>query len=173
MASMDRSSQTNAGSGIRRDDPVVITDPTHSSEASRTKPAAQGPRHRSGDPEVVEEQRIVPAKTSTMAVLALVIGLTALYAFLSVILSPLGLVLAVVGMLLGIGGIRRAREQGVTGKYVAVSGFVLSSIALIGSIVLAAGVATFLNDDAAVQRLENSVQELRDDLPEEVDIPQP
>ncbi len=173
MANNDRLSQDSPGPDVHRDGPVVITDPSYDSDAAEPPLVESRPRHRNGDPQLVEEHRILPAKTSTMAVFALVVGLTAFYAFLTVLLSPLALVLSIVGLLLGIGGLRRASEQGVTGKGVAISGIVLSVIALVGSIVLAAGVTTFLNDDAAVQRLENRVQDLRDGLPTDVEIPQP
>jgi hypothetical protein len=118
------------------------------------------------DRSVVQEVRIKPAKTSTVAVFALVFGLTALYAVLTVILSVVGLICALVGIALGIWGIRRAAEQGVTGKGVAVSGLVLSAVALVGFIAFAAGVSTFFNDEDAVQRLENQVDQLRNDLPD-------
>jgi hypothetical protein len=173
MADSDRPTQVSPRPDVQRNDPVVITDPSYEAETPEPPLVENRPRHRSEDPHLVEEHRILPAKTSTMAVFALVVGLTALYAFLTVVLAPLALVLSIVGLLLGIGGVRRAREQGVTGKGVAISGIVLSVIALVGSIVLAAGVTTFLNDDAAVQRLENRVQDLRDGLPRDVEIPQP
>ena len=38
---------------------------------------------------------------------------------------------------------------------------------------LAAGVTFFLNDDQAVNRLEQKVQQLRDQLPDNINVPQP
>lgn len=46
-------------------------------------------------------------------------------------------------------------------------------LALLIAGLLAAGVSIFINDDQAVNRLEQKVQELRDNLPDDVNVPQP
>ncbi len=100
-------------------------------------------------------------------------GVSALLSVLTVIVGPLGIVLAIIGIILGIVGIRNARRVGVTGKGVATGGLVLSVIALLIAGLLAAGVTFFLNDDQAVNRLEQKVQQLRDQLPDNINVPQP
>ena len=125
---------------------------------------------RDRDLPVVEEHRVMPAKTSIAAVLALVLGLTSVYMLLTVLLAPVAIVLSIVGVILGVLGYRAARTMGVTGKGVAITGLILSILALAGGIVLVAGVTTYLNDEDAVQRLENWVQDIRDDLPQNVEI---
>lgn len=153
--------------------PVVIPDPRSDRDAAAAHERKARRDEREGQQPLVEEHRIKPAKTSTAAVFSLVVGLTALYAVLTILLSPFGLVLSIVGLLLGYFGIRATRKMGVTGKGVAAAGIVLSLVALVGSILIAAGVTFFLNDDEAVQRFENGVENIRDDLPEDVDVPQP
>ena len=152
--------------------PVVIPDDEYDRE--RREEARRGDaEHRASRHTRVDEHRIKPAKTSAAAVFALVFGLTALYAVLTVLLFPVGIVLAVIGLILAAVGLKVTKQVGVTGKGIAASGLVLSVIALIGAVVLAAGVTTFLNDEEAVQRLENKVNDLRDDLPDNVEVPTP
>ena len=122
------------------------------------------------DPFAGVEHRVKAARTSAAATFALVFGLTALLCALSVLLSPLGAALAVVGLLLGVLGIRASRRVGITGRALAVSGLLLSVLALVVAGALAVGATTFLNDQDAVNRLENRVQQLRDDLPR-IDVP--
>jgi hypothetical protein len=112
-------------------------------------------------------------KTSAAATFALVFGVSALLSVLTLVLMPLGLVLSIVGLVLGAVAFAMVKRPEVTGRGVAIGGVTLSAIALILSIAVAAGVTTFLNDDAAVQRLENRIQELRNDLPQNINIPQP
>lgn len=123
--------------------------------------------------EPVYEERIRPAKTSAAAAFALVFGVSALITVLTVVFGPLGILLSLIGIILGIVGIRNARRVGVTGRGVAIGGLVLSVVALLIAAVLAAGVTFFLNDEQAVNRLEQQVQNLKDRLPDTVDIPQP
>lgn len=125
------------------------------------------------DPDPVYEERIKPAKTSAAAAFALVFGVSALLSVLTVIVGPLGVVLALIGIVLGVIGIRNARRVGVTGKGVATGGLVLSVVALLIAAAVAAGVTMFINDDQAVNRLEQQVQNLRDRLPDDVNVPQP
>ncbi len=135
--------------------------------------ANQPPPQVIRDPEPVYEERVRPAKTSAAAAFALVFGVSALLSVLTVIVGPLGIVLAIIGIILGIVGSRNARRVGVTGKGVATGGLVLSVIALLIAGLLAAGVTFFLNDDQAVNRLEQKVQQLRDQLPDNINVPQP
>jgi hypothetical protein len=92
---------------------------------------------------------------------------------LTAILAPLALVLALIGVVLAAVGLRMARRPGVTGRGVAVGGMVLSVLTLFLSAALVVGVTTVLNDDRAVDRLEREVERLRDQLPQDVDVPTP
>ncbi|MFI7208819.1 DUF4190 domain-containing protein [Micromonospora aurantiaca] len=104
------------------------------------------------------------AKTSTAAALALVFGVAALFSVLTAILAWIGVVLAIVGIVLGIVGLKMAARPGVTGRGVAIGGLVLSVIALLLGLALGAGITTFLNNEAAVDRLQQQVDDLRDRL---------
>ncbi|MFC0098963.1 hypothetical protein ACFFKH_15705 [Micromonospora marina] len=57
-----------------------------------------------------------------------------------------------------------AARPAVTGRGVAVAGLVLSVLALLLGLALGAGITTFLNDDSAVDRLQQQVDDLRDRL---------
>lgn len=114
------------------------------------------------------EHRSKSAKTSAAAAFALVFGVSALICVLAVILSPVGLVLSIVGIILGVVGMKMAKKPGVTGKGVAIGGLVLSVLALLGAISIAIGLTTFLNNEQAVTRLENTVSDLRGELPTSV-----
>nr|GLK34482.1 hypothetical protein GCM10017611_13300 [Rhodococcus wratislaviensis] len=92
---------------------------------------------------------------------------------LIVILSPAGLVLGIIGLILGVLGLRAARGWGFTGKGVAIAGLVLSGLAIVISIAFAVGVVTVLNNDSAVERIEQQVDKMRDKLPTTVEVPQP
>ncbi len=123
--------------------------------------------------EPIYEERIKPAKTSAAAAFALVFGVSALISVLTVVFGPLAIVLAIIGVILGIVGMRNAKRVGVTGKGVALGGLILSVISLLLGVALAAGITFYLNDEQAVNRLEQQVQNLRDQLPDDVNIPQP
>jgi hypothetical protein len=110
--------------------------------------------------------RVVAAKTSAAAAFALVFGVAALISVATAILSPVGLVLGLIGIVLGVVGLRMARRPGVTGKGVAVGGLVLSVLAVLLAAAFAAGVSTYLNDEGAVDRLQQQVDDLRDRLPD-------
>ncbi|MDG4801438.1 hypothetical protein [Micromonospora sp. WMMD980] len=104
------------------------------------------------------------AKTSTAAALALVFGVSGLFSVLTAILAWIGVVLAIVGIVLGIVGLRMAARPGVTGRGVAIGGLVLSVVALLLGLALGAGITTFLNNEGAVDRLQQQVDDLRDRL---------
>jgi hypothetical protein len=105
-----------------------------------------------------------PAKTSAAAAFALVFGVSALLSVLTAILAPVGVALGIIGIILGLAGLKMARRPGVTGRGVAIGGLVLSILAVLIGAALAAGVTTVLNDENAVNRLEQQVQDLRDEL---------
>lgn len=106
-----------------------------------------------------------PAKTSAAATFALVFGVAALISVLTAILASVGLLLGIIGVVLGVVGLRMASRPGVTGRGVAIGGLVLSALALLVGLALAAGITTFINNEGAVDRLERRVEDLRDNLP--------
>jgi hypothetical protein len=99
-----------------------------------------------------------------------VFGLAALFSVLTVILTPLGLVLGLIGLILAIVGLNMAKRANVTGRGVAIGGLTLSIIALLLGATIAAGATFFVNDQNAVDRVEQQLQEWRDQLPEDVNI---
>ncbi|WGW11207.1 DUF4190 domain-containing protein [Saxibacter everestensis] len=121
----------------------------------------------------IDEERVKPAKTSAAAVFSLVCGLIALLIVLVVVPAPLALVLSIIGIILGIVGVKMSKRIGITGKGVAISGIVLSVIALLLSAAVIVGFTTFINNDQAVERLEQQIQKLRDEAPSDVNIPNP
>ncbi|MGS2615346.1 hypothetical protein ACVCAH_12605 [Micromonospora sp. LZ34] len=104
------------------------------------------------------------AKTSAAATFALVFGVAALISVLTVILSWAGLILGIIGVVLGIVGLKMAGRPGVTGRGVAIGGLVLSALAVLIGLAFAAGITTFLNNEAAVDRMQQQVDDLRDQL---------
>ncbi|WP_433534659.1 DUF4190 domain-containing protein [Micromonospora sp. CA-249363] len=104
------------------------------------------------------------AKTSAAATFALVFGVAGLLSVLTAILAWVGLVLGIIGIVLGIVGLKMARRPGVTGRGVAIGGLVLSILAVLIGLGLAAGITTFVNNENAVDRLQNQVNDLRDKL---------
>ncbi|MFC0032543.1 DUF4190 domain-containing protein [Micromonospora chaiyaphumensis] len=104
------------------------------------------------------------AKTSAAATFSLVFGVAALLSVLTAILASVGLLLGIIGVILGIFGLRMSRRPGVTGRGVAIGGLVLSALAVLIGLALAAGISTFINNEAAVDRLEKRVTDLRDKL---------
>ncbi|GAB3939426.1 hypothetical protein [Micromonospora vulcania] len=104
------------------------------------------------------------AKTSAAATFALVFGVAGLLCVLTAILAWAGLVLGIIGIILGIFGLKMASRPGVTGRGVAIGGLVLSILAVLLGLGLAAGITTFINNDGAVDRLQQQVDDLRDKL---------
>ncbi|MBM0227355.1 MULTISPECIES: DUF4190 domain-containing protein [Micromonospora] len=104
------------------------------------------------------------AKTSAAATFALVFGVAGLLSVLTAILASVGLLLGIIGVILGIVGLKMSRRPGVTGRGVAIGGLVLSALAVLLGLALAAGISTFLNNEQAVDRLEKRVTDLRDKL---------
>ncbi|MCM0678592.1 DUF4190 domain-containing protein [Micromonospora phytophila] len=104
------------------------------------------------------------AKTSAAATFALVFGVSALICVLTAILAWAGLILGIIGVILGIVGLKMARRPGVTGRGVAIGGLVLSALAVLIGLALAAGITTFINNEGAVDRIQQQVDDLRDKL---------
>ncbi len=154
---------------------MADTSETGSRSMQTPAPDPRGARMGTSDPRIAAEveHRIRPARTSVAAALALVFGAAALTCALSVVLSPVALVLGVIGLVLGVVGFKMAKQVGITGKGVAITGLLLSLVAVVLAGILAVGITTVLNDDRAVSRLEQEVQDLRGQLPADIDLPQP
>ncbi|MEU2663932.1 DUF4190 domain-containing protein [Micromonospora sp. NPDC007220] len=105
-----------------------------------------------------------PAAKTSAAAFALVFGVAALISVLTVILSWIGLLLGIIGVILGIVGLRMAGRPGVTGRGVAIGGLVLSALAVLIGLAFAAGITTVLNNEDAVNRIQQEVDDLRDRL---------
>ncbi|SIM45229.1 hypothetical protein [Micromonospora cremea] len=124
--------------------------------------AASEPARGTGAP--ARSRQGTGAKTSAAATFALVFGVSGLISVLTAILAWVGLVLGIIGIILGIVGLKMARRPGVTGRGVAIGGLVLSILAVLIGLGLAAGITTFLNNEGAVNRLQQQVDDLRDRL---------
>ncbi|KOX13459.1 DUF4190 domain-containing protein [Micromonospora profundi] len=127
--------------------------------------AASEPARGAGEPAGSRTHRAsVNAKTSAAATFALVFGVAGLLSVLTAILAWIGLILGIIGVILGIFGLKMSRRPGVTGRGVAIGGLVLSILAVLIGLGLAAGITTFVNNDSAVDRLQQQVDDLRDKL---------
>ena len=151
---------------------MTTREPDHNRSTDRAPvdaPAGRVGATVTAEPEV--EHRIKRAKTSAAAATALAIGSAAFVLTLLVLFFPVALILGVIGLLLGIVGFRATKKPGVTGKGVALAAILLSAVSILLGAVFAAGVVTVLNNETAVNRIEQQVKNLRDRLPN-VDIPQ-
>ena len=61
-----------------------------------------------------------------------------------------------------------AKRIGITGRGVALGGLILSVLALLLAITMAAGVTTVLNNRKAVDRIDKQVQKLEKKLPSKI-----
>ncbi|CAN5671130.1 hypothetical protein BH24ACT13_BH24ACT13_10410 [soil metagenome] len=107
-------------------------------------------------------------KTSAAAAFALVFGLAALFCALTGLLSPFAILFGIIGIILGIVGMKMAGRPGVTGKGVAIGGLVTAVLGLLLGLTVIAGLATLLNNESAVTRIENQLDDLKSKLPTEV-----
>lgn len=146
------------------------SDGAHRTRAEQDPPQTATDRDNDG-----VEQRLStkPAKTSAAAAFALALGVAAFVLAITLLLAPIGLVLGIIGIILAIIGIRAAKKTGITGKGVAITGLVFSILAVLLAGTLAIGITTFLNNEGAVNRLEQQIQDLKDKLPDKVDVPTP
>lgn len=114
-----------------------MTHPRGADDADHTTEEATTSADRSswttGAPSAVTQ-----AKTSPVAVFALVFGLAAFIFALTGVLSPLAILFAIVGIVLGVMG-RKGLQPQLTGKGVATGGLVLAVIALLLGIVVIVG----------------------------------
>ena len=153
---------------------MADTSETGSRSLNPRAPGKRGEEVGGTDPRIGTgvEHRIRPARTSVAAASALVFCVSALTCALSIVLSPVALPLGLIGIVLGAVGFKMAKRVGITGKVVAITGLVLSLVAVVLAGILALGITTVLNDDRAVARLEQEVQDLRGQLPAGINVPQ-
>ena len=105
------------------------------------------------------------AKTSAAAAFALVFGLSALFCALTAILAPAAVLFGLIGLVLGIAGMKMAKRPGVTGRGVALGGLVTAVLGLLLGAAVLAGLAVVVNDEGALTRITNQVEQLQDRLP--------
>lgn len=133
-----------------------------------TSRPADSPTAARGASTYPEMQR---AKTSAAAAFALVFGLSALFCTLIVFLAPLGVLFGLIALILGIAGIVMSNRAGITGKGVAVGGLVLGLLGLLLGAAILAGVAVYVNDPENIERIEQQLQQLREEVPTEIPNP--
>ena len=105
------------------------------------------------------------AKTSAAAAFALVFGVAALFCALTAILAPAAVVLGIIGLILGIAGMKMAKRQNVTGRGVAIGGLVTALLGLLLGGAVLGGLAAVVNNENAVNRISNQLDELKAQLP--------
>jgi hypothetical protein len=132
--------------------------------------------HEHGRHATTDSQRsyvVQDAKTSAGATFALVFGLAALFCALTAILAPAAVLFGLIGIILGIAGMKMAKKPGVTGRGVAIGGLVTAILGfLIGAAVLA-GLAVLVNDEGALNQLEDRIEDARNNLPSANEITEP
>ncbi|MCW2668004.1 MAG: hypothetical protein JWN57_2966 [Frankiales bacterium] len=104
-------------------------------------------------------------KTSAAAVFALVFGLAALFCALTAILSPAAVLFGIIGIVLGLVGLAMAKRPGVHGRGVAIGGLVTAILGLLLGGAVLAGLAAVVNNEGALNRISDQVDQLRDDIP--------
>jgi len=108
---------------------------------------------------------LVPAKTSAAATFALVFGLSALFCALTAILAPAAVVFGLIGLVLGIVGIKKGKLPHVTGHKVAIGGLDTALLGLLLGGAVLGGAAALVNNESALDRITQKVDQLRADLP--------
>ncbi|MGI8575399.1 MAG: hypothetical protein ACR2MA_08665 [Egibacteraceae bacterium] len=139
--------------------------------------SADDRNHDQRDDRTVEHERVREThhevspdagKTSAAATFALIFGLSALLCALTLFLSPFAVLFGLIALVLGVVGMKMAKRPLVTGKTLAISGLIMGVLGLLLGIGLLAGLGLFLNNDTNVERIENQLQQFRDQLPTEL-----
>jgi hypothetical protein len=137
---------------------------TEERAAERDREVAEGDRVRipTGRATVADsEDRTVPVttsaptvvsprytgRTSMLATLSLILGVTAIYGALSGRLAPVGLVAGVLGMVLAGGGLSAGSRRGVNGRGVAFLGLLFSIAGIVFAVLAMNHVTSWLNSD--------------------------
>lgn len=111
-------------------------------------------------------------KTSAAAAFSLVFGLSALFTALLALLAPLAVLFGLIGLILGVVGMKKAKQIDVTGRGVAIGGIVLSVLGLLLGTALLVGATIFVNT-GGLDQLEQRIQDVRGELPDDVTLPKP
>jgi hypothetical protein len=114
---------------------------------------------------------VTQPKTSAGAVFALVFGLSALFSALTGLLAPLAILLGIVAIVLSVFGILMSRQPQITGKGVAIGGLVLGLLGLLISLGLIGGLLAFLSNDANRARIENRIEQVRQQISSTQPVP--
>lgn len=109
-------------------------------------------------------------KTSAAATFSLVFGLSALFTALLALLAPLAVLFGLIGLILGVVGMKKAKQIDVTGRGVAIGGIVLSVLGLLLGTALLVGATIFVNT-GGLDQLEQRIQDVRGELPDDVNLP--
>lgn len=143
-------------------------------------PTVDSRAHDPAPPPVERERRVVTTekdhsepshgkhKTSAAAVFALIFGFSALLCAVAIVLSPVAILFGALALVLGVIGISKAGLPGVTGKGVAIGGLVLGLIGLLLGVAVVVGAASFLSNEANLDRIESQLDRVRDNIPTEL-----
>lgn len=123
------------------------------------------PREPVLDDHPVEAHDLSGMKTSAAAAFALVFGLSALICTLTILLSPVGVVFGLIAVILGFVGLSKSKRPLITGRGIAMSGLIMGLLGLLLGAAVLAGTATFLNNQDNIDRIEQRLEQLRDDFP--------
>ncbi len=104
-------------------------------------------------------------RTSSAAAFGLIFGVLALFSALTAVLSPVAVVLGLLGLVLSIIGMKRGKREHRTGRGLAIGGLVTALLGLLLGGAVLAGAAALVNDDRQLDRLQQQIDRLRDNVP--------
>src|SRR5690348_13738226 len=119
--------------------------PTGRATVAEPDPEAQTVPVTTSAPTVVSPR--YTGRTSMLATLSLILGVTAVYGALSGRLAPLGLAAGVIGMVLAGGGLSAGSRRGVNGRGVAFLGLLFSIAGIVFAVLAMNHVTSWLNSD--------------------------
>ena len=111
------------------------------------------------------EAVLATAKTSAAATFGLVFGLASLFCALTAILAPAAVLFGLIGLVLGLVGVKKGKLPHVTGHKVAIGGVVTALLGLLLGAAVLAGAAAIVNNEGALNRISNQIDDLRGQLP--------
>jgi VIT1/CCC1 family predicted Fe2+/Mn2+ transporter len=124
-------------------------------DISREPTTESRPEYR----EAPVETRPARPRTSWAAAASLALGVAAVLLVLPYVFWQWALAIAIVGAVLGVLGIAATQHSWITGRGLAIIGLLLSAVAIAAALVMAFDVDFFLNDESALQRLQNQFAE--------------
>jgi hypothetical protein len=113
---------------------------------------------------------VLAPKTSAAAVFSLVFGLAALFSALTAILAPAAVLFGIIGLIVAAAGFKMTKRPGVTGRGTTIGGLVTSLLGLLLGAAVLIGAAVVVNDEQQLDRIQNQVENLRNDLPSTQEI---